>query len=62
MQKPRPRISLIGLFGIAVFFYFSFDSALHTYDFKGKVIKLALALLGLILPVLIKCRREKRGT
>lgn len=59
MQKSR--LSIVGILSIIAFFYFSFDLALHTYDFKGKVIRLGLALLVLAIPLLIKARREGFG-
>lgn len=60
-EATKPRLSIIGLLGIALFFYFSFDITLHTYNFEGKVIRLGLALLGLIVPLVVKvvCEREE---
>lgn len=57
-KQPKPRPSLTGLLGIAIFFYFSFDLVLKDYDLKGTLVRIAIAIMGLLIPIIAKARRE----
>lgn len=56
-KPPKPKLNLTGLLGIAIFFYFSFDLILGDYDLKGSLLRGIIAILGLVIPLVMKATR-----
>lgn len=54
MRKNKPRAGIAFYLGIIIFFYLSFDLVNNNYTWQESVIKVVLAGLALILPIMGK--------
>lgn len=60
MKKKKIRAGITFYLGIIIFFYFGFDLMTNDYPWPGTLARLVLAGAGILVPLLLKLRAEKR--